>query len=98
MRHRSTEQPHPSEPESCNSTVRSADSDIFTYPIGTTRLADLDLDRAIPDLQNPEILTIPYKLIKERVVVQWPFENSILAEYPEREFKYLSDNYRLAET
>jgi len=63
-----------------------------------TRLHDLDLERGIPDLQNPEILTIPYKLIKERVVVHWPFDNCTLAAFPDREFKFKPDNYRLGET
>jgi hypothetical protein len=46
----------------------------------------LDLERAIADADNPELLTIPYKLIQERITVHWPFDNCRLEGSPEEEY------------
>jgi len=88
--------------EAANTTESSLDTDgmqrLEDYPIGTTRLQDLDMDRAIPDELNPEIITVPYKLIKERIAVHWPFDNSVPADEPQAEFMFNRDHFNLEET
>lgn len=41
---------------------------------------------------------MPYKLIKERIAVHWPFDNSLPVDSPARNFVYNKDHYNLEET